>query len=521
MRQAVSIDDRYDLRLFGRLCVALLVVLLGGVLLLSIKRVFGNDEFEAVHTAWKILAGEKIYVDFFQHHHPFFYYCLTPFIALFGQQASTLIIIRLFCFVVLMLTMIVTYRICMLVCNNKHVSMISALLLAGTFIFVESSIEIRPDVPQTLLGILSFYFILSYFEHKRMRNLILSGLCLGLSFLFLQKTVFLGAAIGLIFLVKLWRKEIGPRHIAAITGGFAIVVLPYFMFLLATGGLETYWRFNWLLNMRFMNRFSAIGGFALIWQCSTLLLVFYILGLVKSFRKGLLGLVGWISVLLIGSVFLVRAPYNQYFMMAMPFMAIIAANAIWSVFTSERMFAVVLLISATTVGVCYVVFDIYYDMIYVALTAVVGVVILLVWRISLTPRVREKWLPFVVLLSMLVPATWIFNRSAATNDQQLVLVDHVLSITSPDDYVYDGNVTFNLFRKDIDFFWFSVRPGFPYGALTSYQEQIDDYHYDIYESIECFEPKVIGPFYIDPENPVIADHYMQSDVVRALHIRKN
>jgi hypothetical protein len=49
-------------------------------------RVFDHDELEAVHTAWKMWTGERIYIDFFQHHHPLFYRLLIPVLDLFGAK---------------------------------------------------------------------------------------------------------------------------------------------------------------------------------------------------------------------------------------------------------------------------------------------------------------------------------------------------------------------------------------------------------------------------------------------------
>ena len=44
----------------------------------SYNRGFDPDEFEHMHTAWKISRGQKIFIEFFQHHHPFFDYLITP-----------------------------------------------------------------------------------------------------------------------------------------------------------------------------------------------------------------------------------------------------------------------------------------------------------------------------------------------------------------------------------------------------------------------------------------------------------
>jgi len=73
-------------------------MILLAIFLNSIFRFFYTDEFEAIHTAWKILQGEKIYVDFFQHHHPLLYLLLIPFIYIFGESITAILIIRILFF---------------------------------------------------------------------------------------------------------------------------------------------------------------------------------------------------------------------------------------------------------------------------------------------------------------------------------------------------------------------------------------------------------------------------------------
>ena len=65
------------------------------ILLLTVKRHFGHDEFECIHSGWKILNGERIYEDFFQHHHPFYYYVNAAVIKVFGETVASILIMRL------------------------------------------------------------------------------------------------------------------------------------------------------------------------------------------------------------------------------------------------------------------------------------------------------------------------------------------------------------------------------------------------------------------------------------------
>ena len=77
---------------------ALLALSLTLLFFMSVNRFFDHDEFEAMHTTWKMYQGQDIYTDFIQHHHPFMYYTLLPLYALFGSTTDVLIAARVFIF---------------------------------------------------------------------------------------------------------------------------------------------------------------------------------------------------------------------------------------------------------------------------------------------------------------------------------------------------------------------------------------------------------------------------------------
>jgi hypothetical protein len=93
---------------------------------------------------------------------------------------------------------------------------------------------------------------------------------------------------------------------------------------------------------------------------------------------------------------------------------------------------------------------------------------------------------------------------------------YVHEVAGPDDYVYDGNLYFNVFRKDVDFLWYSTEPNLmlePLQALTGYR-------YDPYELIERYEPKVISDLRIDVTDPRIAAHYEPVPQYPHMYVRR-
>ncbi len=452
-------------RYFTWLCLLLVAASVTIILAHSLKKEFDHDEFEAVHTAWKILQGEEIYIDFIQHHHPFYYHLLAPVLVVSGEDIVGIYAMRIVSFVMLILTLVVTWGLSIKIDNDKQKALLSVLLLSTALIFVESAIEIRPDVPQALFGLISILMLFGYLEKKQRLFLILSAISLAASFLFLQKSIFLIGLLGLLLLINAWKQHILLRDVFLYGIVMLMVVGPYFVYLFCSGTLSAYWTFNWLLNMKFLRHFTAFNSLGYAVRTNTLLCVFYIWGLLKFTKTASQIRLGWLSLGLLGTVFLVRAPYEQYFMIVIPLMAIVAANTIMSLFEEKPAWLVVMLVLSVVPGQCFLV-----------------------------------------------------NGLKKNNTAQLEKINYVLAVTNPDDYVYDGSPNFNLFRKDLDFFWFSVKPN---RALATYQTMAE-YDYDIYKLIDKFKPKVISGLCIDNmQMPVIADRYIQSDVHKDLFIRSD
>ncbi len=180
----------------------LALVALGAVVVLrSQLRGFGTDEFEAVQTGWKIACGERIYVDFFQHHHPGLYYLLAPVIALSGERPATLITCRYLMLGMLAGIVAASYGIAARL-FGRAAAAVGVFLLMANYGFVDRALEIRPDVPQTLCGLIAIWLVIPGEQPVTTRRWLTAGLCLGLGFVFLQKALFTIAALGAILL---WR----------------------------------------------------------------------------------------------------------------------------------------------------------------------------------------------------------------------------------------------------------------------------------------------------------------------------
>lgn len=451
---------------------ALLWTLFAGILVsiffYSINRGFDRDEFEHIHTAWKIARGQEIFVDFFQHHHPFFDYMITPVIQVYGSTIDSLFVSR---YIMLLLTaciLAVTYILALCVFKNPEVGILS-LILTSTFIaFFMKSIEIRPDVPQALTGLLAVYFLFAYYDKESPRSLIASAVSLAVSFLFLQKALVLIVPIAGLLLYDMVKKRVRFRHVILYAAVFIAALLPYYLYLVIDGSLERYYEMNWLVNYYIPQLFSKFDSTTALFKENTVTCVLYLVGVISLVRSGRERRFAVLSVLLIIlPIILFKNLWRQYFMLAVPPVAIIAGYVVYSTFNS---------------------------------------------RLS----------RFIVILGAIyLPLTYMhnngfFNMNNNNQKAQLDKIEYVLSITEGGDKVYDGNVFFNVFRDDIDYFWFCV--SYPY-CLDAYKK-ISDYRYNIYELISSERPKVISNTGIYSFHDIrIKNKYRVSDRYPDLYIR--
>jgi 4-amino-4-deoxy-L-arabinose transferase-like glycosyltransferase len=460
----MKIDDMFKKIKVNRLLWFVLGALLVIILFHSLNRFFDHDELEAIHTSWKMLQEEKIYVDFFQHHHPFLYYMLIPIISILGENIHTIIAIRLIFYLMFLFILFITYLIAR---DNfsKGIVVIGLILLSSTYIFMIKVIEIRPNVPETLFALVSIFFLLDYFKKRNLLYLGLSAFSLGVAFLFFQLAMFLVLFIGCLLLFDVYKKTIPFLDVLAYFFVFLLALAPYGIYLVLTDSFYSYFQFNWILNMKVLNRFLPFSGLLNIYSVNTILCVFYVLGLSFYLKTSNQKRVGVLSLGLLLSVFLVRTPWPQYFMLAIPLMAITSAHTIYLIFKNNKAILFVMLVLSTG------------------------------------PQIN-----------------WLAQGARNTNEGQLKKIAYVMSITNKDDSVYDGHILFNVFRKDINFFWYSIDPHL--GTLETFQTMAD-YHYDIYEIIDSVKPQVISNYHIgNMEDPRIKNHYVQSKRYTDLFIRK-
>ena len=457
----------------------------------SLTDKFDNDEFESIHVAWKMFSGQRIYVDFFEHHHPFFYYMLMGLMGVFKENIMVLFAARGLVFIMFLLILAIGYNISKDL-YGKEAALISLILLSTTNTFIYKAVEIRPDVPQILFGLLSIFLLFRGLQRNSVKYLIISSISLGVSFLFLQKAILLLFIIVGILLLSDDPKQIKFRNLFLFVGGFITILIPYYTYLIVNGQFQLYLTDNWAVNTGIFlhaipDRARELSSIISSFKETPLLWIFWIISLVlldNPNRERIAGIaVIFIIIHICGGLH-----YTQYLMMAMSLIAIMSGYAIYNVsclFQSKNASQPPNLFESK-------------DSLPKKM-----------WHTFLYCK-KEFIIWAIIIPCIIFPLGKYLNTiKSSPNMRQLKKIEYVLSITKPTDFVFDGKTNFNIFRNDFEYPWFHkfLRNDVPRQT-------------NLYFLINEFKPKVISNNkYINMQDESILNKYRISDKYSDLLVR--
>jgi hypothetical protein len=402
----------------------LAAVLLALVFAMSIFRYFDSDELEHVHSAWYVLNGAVPYVDFFEHHHSLLWYLLAPVLAVLPESASALVALRLVMFLLVPATAWATYRLARECGAPREAAWLSVFLLLSMTTFTYVAIEIRPDVPQTLLGVSSAIFFVRLLRTQRARDAVLCGLAAAAAFLFLQKVLLLFPLFAVAFTVAAVSRRVRWRLGWYAAAAFAAACAPFAAWLAVTGAFDDYVVTNWLFNARFGAGRSPwsflaaatlrdFGRNAVFWILSIAMAA----AAVRRRQRAPYALPAWFGWGLVALMFATNRVVDRYLLAAVPFLA--AAAGMWLAEEAARR------------------------------------------------RVAGPRFTALLLLVCLLPAIGMTRSVFRSNRGQLEKIQLVLDRSAPGDRMYDEWGDFNVFRPDMHYFWFMTSPGVRvYNGLT-------------------------------------------------------
>jgi hypothetical protein len=215
-------------------------------------RYLNEDEIEHLHVGYLISSGEKPYVDFFEHHLPMFHYLMSFLFTIIDNSKTIIFFMRWLMFLSVIIIFFIMFKIAALV-FSEETAWLSIFFLSSNILFFEKSIEIRPDVPQTLFWLISLYMLIKGFRKMRYLFFVLSGISLGFGFTLTQKTIYLLAPVLLTFfiwnLLSLDKREFFKKFqfsLIFITS-FSIPILILFLYFWMIGAFKDFFKWNFVI----------------------------------------------------------------------------------------------------------------------------------------------------------------------------------------------------------------------------------------------------------------------------------
>jgi hypothetical protein len=305
------------------------------------RRGFNPDELEHSHLAYCISKGQVPYRDYFEHHTPLLHYMLARLYASRPVESDpdeaieALFDARRLMWAFTGLGLALTLALARTRNSDPRVAATGLLLLANAPFFLAKSLEIRPDVPAFALLVGGVAAALAGVRHASRAWLLTSGLLLGCSLMFTQKTLFAMPGLALAALASLaWTP--GDRRRPALAGwlvalaGAAIPIGAVLAFFAARGALRLFVDDNFLINARWPG--LGPGAFLLEWlKEDPLFIGLGAIGLGLASRPTRLRTEPFVPLtalsLLLGFAVLPAVTFH-YFLLLLPFMALLGGDAL-------------------------------------------------------------------------------------------------------------------------------------------------------------------------------------------------
>lgn len=514
-------------------------------------RGFDPDEFQHLHGARQIYHGDIPYRDYFEHHTPFLHFVLTGLYPIFGEEIRILFAARALMLVFTAVIVYLTYALGKTL-YSTDTGLFAALFLSYVIMFLEKTLEVRPDVPAVIFWLATLIFMVKGIQRRiaarSWRWFMLSGLMMGMAIMFTQKALF---ALGGMLVAMAWmffdpRTGISwkrsLRLSAIFLGAMMIPIIITCGFFLINDGLWQFINCNFVMNSRWKVKFWPYNYIRQLLRQNPFFSVIGILGLVAStfwfHKRGDISSGRFVPVLctyvLIAGLFIMPVPYRQYYQLFLPLLAIFCGL----IFSKISVVNIRRLISDLAHGKPRPVY-VAFTLIAINLT-IAGLFYTLSYSKPIVLNSRAIYLIFWIALTVLALPIFIFNKGkyamllisigfiayplqqtvkqlSTNNSGQLGNVKYIMDITTEDDTVLDGWSGYGFLRNHAYYYYFlhsEMR------AMLNEKERSDD----IIESLDKQRTKVIIYDSSIKALPEKVQKYISANYVKSghgnIHIRK-
>lgn len=136
-------------------------------------RYFNNDEYEHLHNAWLMAEGTLPHFDWTMKHMPLLEWITILFMGLTGEHTILIQTMRFFIFLTTCGSLWMVYLIAGKLFQTRLHAVIAVALVLGNHVWVYKSPEIRPDNLMVFLSLVSFWFLMKYDNHRRIKDLVI------------------------------------------------------------------------------------------------------------------------------------------------------------------------------------------------------------------------------------------------------------------------------------------------------------------------------------------------------------
>lgn len=205
------------------------------------------DTLEHLRASFFIGSGLLPYKDFFEHHNPLLWFMLSPLTKMLYGNLVIVPLVRSLALLGYFLCIYLIYLINAKFIYGKKAALISTFVLISLPIWFDI-INIRPDIFMMLCFLGALYLFYSYLENKKLLKLIVCYTLISISFLFLQKVLFLIFGFGLVNLWYIYKKELKIKDviIASVVASAPLII--FCSYLLYNGIFDDWFYYNFTFN---------------------------------------------------------------------------------------------------------------------------------------------------------------------------------------------------------------------------------------------------------------------------------
>ena len=191
-------------------------------------RYFDNDEYEHLHNAWMMLEKTIPFYSLKFTHSPFLEYVSVFFMKLQGESILIIRTMRLLIFLLSCCSLFFVYHISVKLFQTNRHGLLSVLLIICNHVWMEKSLEIRPDNIMVFFALISFLVLIYYYETRKKIFLLSFIICAILSFFGKQNAAVFYFGIFVVFLYQLALYKKQPAFkiavVSLVTSAILIVV---------------------------------------------------------------------------------------------------------------------------------------------------------------------------------------------------------------------------------------------------------------------------------------------------------